>query len=128
VPDGSFVSARFELLQRLGAGGCGVVYRARDRESGDVVALKTLPDAEPAALLRFKREFRALADIHHPGLLPLYELRCEGAHWYFTMEIVDGVDFATWVRGAPEAASAFAATEAAAALAPTEPSAAIPPT
>ena len=92
-------SRRFEILRRLGAGGCGVVFEARDRERGGLVALKTLSQLEPRALYRFKREFRALADVSHPAVLPLYELLCEDETWFFTMELVDGVDFASWVRG-----------------------------
>jgi serine/threonine protein kinase len=51
----------YRLVQQLGEGGMGVVYRARDRESSVPVALKTMAHVEPTALLRFKNEFRALA-------------------------------------------------------------------
>ncbi|HTM23524.1 MAG TPA: serine/threonine-protein kinase, partial [Kofleriaceae bacterium] len=89
---------RFQLLARLGAGGMGVVYEALDRELDVRVALKALPDLHPDALLRFKNEFRALQDLHHPNLVHLGELFCEGHRWFFTMELVRGVDFLTWVR------------------------------
>jgi hypothetical protein len=75
----------------------GVVHRARDTERGEVVALKTMTHLDPAALLRFKREFRALADISHPNVVQLYELFSEGDHWFFTMELVDGGDLLTWI-------------------------------
>ncbi|HEX3849929.1 MAG TPA: protein kinase, partial [Polyangiaceae bacterium] len=89
---------RFVLEGRLGEGGMGVVYRARDSESTLPVALKTMAYVEPAALLRFKNEFRALADISHPNVVQLYEMVSEGDHWFFTMELLDGVDFLRWVH------------------------------
>src|SRR6188768_701762 len=92
---------RFELEAELGQGSMGVVYRARDRESSTLVALKTLTHIEPSALLRFKNEFRALADISHPHVVQLYEMVSEGDHWFFTMELLDGVDFMRWVRRGP---------------------------
>ena len=99
-PGGEFRgTARFELHRRLGAGGYGVVYEALDRARGEAVALKTLREREPEALYRFKREFRALADVHHDNLARLHELHSEGEQWFFTMELVDGVDFLAAVRG-----------------------------
>ncbi|MCA9686800.1 MAG: serine/threonine-protein kinase PknK, partial [Myxococcales bacterium] len=83
----------FELLDRLGAGSMGVVYLARDRNTGQRVALKTLHKLVPAALLRLKNEFRRVADLSHPNLVGLYELRSSGEHWYFTMEYIEGRSF-----------------------------------
>ncbi len=88
---------RFTLLERLGAGSMGEVYRARDQERGADVALKRLRDLDAARLYRFKREFRALADVVHPNLVTLYELFATGEGWFFTMELIDGVDFRRWV-------------------------------
>lgn len=89
---------RFVDEGRLGAGGMGVVHRARDLDRGEVVALKTMVRIDPEALLRFKKEFRALADISHPNVVQLYELFSEGEQWFFTMELLDGVDLLTWVQ------------------------------
>ncbi len=89
---------RFEVLGSLGSGAFGEVYRVRDRKLRTVVALKTLHRANPEAILRFKREFRALADVSHPNLVQLYELSSEEGQWFFTMELVDGVDFIAYIH------------------------------
>jgi eukaryotic-like serine/threonine-protein kinase len=96
--DGFRGTKRFVVEGRLGEGGMGVVHRVRDTERGEVLALKTVTRLDPGGLLRFKREFRALADITHPNIVQLYELFSEGDQWFFTMELVDGVDLLTWVR------------------------------
>lgn len=89
---------RFEILSRIGSGGMGVVYRARDRERDAVVALKTLRQMNAKALYRFKREFRSLQNLEHPNLIRLGELIEEEGHWFYTMELIKGVDFITYSR------------------------------
>ncbi len=76
----------------------GVVYLALDREHQARVALKTIAKMSAASLLRFKNEFRALADVVHPNLVPLFELMGGRDEWFFTMEHVDGVPFVDFVR------------------------------
>ena len=97
---------RFVLRETLGSGGMGVVYRAFDRQLGREVALKKLRTVTGRDLYRFKREFRALADIIHPNLVTLHELHTLGEDWFFTMELVEGVPFSQWVRHRPATARA----------------------
>jgi serine/threonine protein kinase/tetratricopeptide (TPR) repeat protein len=84
----------------------GVVYEAFDETNGAPVALKLLPIVSPDMLLRFKREFRAVADVRHPNLVRLGELVSEGSQWFFTMELVPGIDLMSYVRGVEPAARA----------------------
>ena len=91
-------SGRFEILERIGAGGMGTVYIAFDRERQEEVALKLLHTRDAEALYRFKKEFRALADVAHRNLVSLYELVVEDDQWFFTMEIVRGEGLFETVR------------------------------
>ncbi len=92
---------RFELIRRIGEGGFGIVYEALDRKRSAHVALKVLREAEGTNLYRFKREFRALADISHENLVGLDELLTDGHHWFFTMELVNGVSLVDYARPIP---------------------------
>ena len=83
------------------------VYEAFDEERGHRVALKTLKHASPEAVYRLKREFRVVADIPHPNLVQLYDLVVGNRGTSYSMEVVDGVDFATFVRGRGRATSSF---------------------
>jgi predicted ATPase len=91
---------RYDVTGVLGSGGMGTVYDAVDRDHGTRVALKTLTYLDAEGLLRFKAEFRMVADLSHPNLVALYELSCHDDLWFFTMERIEGVDFITWLRGA----------------------------
>src|SRR4249919_2856462 len=93
-----FGAGRFEVRGTLGAGGAGTVYRAYDRQLQREVALKLLRQASGRDLYRFKREFRARANIVHPNLAALHELHATEGDWYYTMELVEGVWFIDWVR------------------------------
>ncbi len=98
---------RFEIRQRIGTGGMGIVYGAFDREQERMVALKTLRRVDAKALLRFKNEFRALQDLEHPNLVSLGELFEEHGEWFFTMELVEGIDMLSYVHGGSVPAGAF---------------------
>jgi eukaryotic-like serine/threonine-protein kinase len=71
----------------------GVVYEAIDRERDGRVALKTFRGITSDAVLRLKDEFRVLQGVHHPNLVRLGELIEDRGQWFYTMELVDGVDF-----------------------------------
>ncbi len=88
----------YRLLRELGRGGMGVVYEAIHVVRGDRVALKLLPQVDGSRLYRFKREFRSAADLSHPNLIGLHSLEFDGVQWFFTMELVAGVDFLDYVR------------------------------
>jgi len=88
------------LERRVGAGGMGEVFAARKRDASSLVALKVLSELHATRLYRFKREFRALANVKHDNLIALDELVVlAGGQAFFTMELVDGVDFVEYVRG-----------------------------
>jgi eukaryotic-like serine/threonine-protein kinase len=91
-------TSRFLIQKRLGEGGFGVVYQAYDLERGSVVALKTLHHANAGDLYRFKKEFRSLAGLVHPNLAVLYELFSEQEQWFFTMEMINGINFLEYVK------------------------------
>lgn len=96
---GSVLGDRFELLDALGVGAFGEVYRARDRHSSGVdVAVKRLRRPGAHGLYRFKREFRALCETRHPNLVELHELFLDEDGAFFSMEMVSGTDFLRYVR------------------------------
>ena len=98
VPQAFTGTERFSVVARLGAGGMGVVYRVLDNERGVHVALKCMKKLGASALVRFKNEFRALQDVHHPNLVRLGELVQKDEDWFFTMELIEGCDFLSYVR------------------------------
>src|SRR5215471_14577459 len=83
----------YELISRLGAGGMGEVYRARDTRLGREVAVKVLPErvaSDPQALARFEREARAVASLSHPNILALHDYGRENGVTYAVMELLEG--------------------------------------
>jgi len=84
---------RYEILGEVGRGGMGIVFKARDRRLGRVVALKRLPDNlrnHPKAINLFLREARAAAALNHPNIVTLFDAGREGDTFYITMELLEG--------------------------------------
>jgi tetratricopeptide (TPR) repeat protein len=95
VLSGEVVGDRFEIERVAGAGGMGLVYRARDRLTGQRVALKTLHSEDPETRERFLREARVLADLHHPGVVSYVAHGIAGGgDLYLAMEWLEGEDLA----------------------------------
>ena len=89
---------RFEVRRVIGEGGMAIVYEAFDRDRQMPVALKTLRWVDAQSIFGLKTEFRARADLEHRNLVRLGELHHDEGYWFFTMELVKGVDFLEWVR------------------------------
>ncbi len=100
---------RFKLVRQLGSGGMGVVYEALDAATGARVALKTLHEQRSSFLLQLKREFRTVHGLKHPNLVELGELFQAGERWFFTMELVEGQDYTSWLHAADPASGDLSA-------------------
>jgi hypothetical protein len=104
-PTPTLLAGRYRLGRRLGAGATADVHEAFDTALGATVALKRFHAHTPGALRDLKAEFRTLADIHHPGLVKLFDLVVAPDAAFFTMELVEGVPFTEYMRSAsPEGA------------------------
>ena len=94
--------SRYEWIETLGQGGVGIVYKARDLELDEVVAIKVLsPDLakdDEAVLTRFKREINLNRKIKHPNVARMYDFGISGSYPYITMEFVPGKDLWTLIR------------------------------
>ena len=101
------ISGRYEILGEVGRGGMGIVYKARDRETGEVVALKVLKpeiSADPTVIQRFKNELRLARKITHKNVCRLHEFNRVGDVAYITMEFVEGESLRALLkkRGSPD--------------------------
>ena len=86
---------QLEILEFLGQGGMGAVYKARQKKLDRLVALKVLPSEssrDPAFAERFNREARALAHLNHPNIIAVHDFGEAGDLFYFIMEYADGVN------------------------------------
>ncbi|MEA2567977.1 MAG: eukaryotic-like serine/threonine-protein kinase [Actinomycetota bacterium] len=104
-PAGWPAVAGFEIVEELGRGGMGVVYKARQIKLGRLVALKMVlagAHAGPDALARFHKEAQAVASLQHPNIIQIHDLGQAGGLPYFSLEFIDGGSLAQQIDGRPQ--------------------------
>jgi serine/threonine protein kinase len=92
---------RYEIIEEIGRGGMGLVYKARDRRLGRIIALKRMPENlrdHPGAVQLFLGEAQAAARMNHPNIVTLYDADQENGHFFITMELLEGLPLNTMLQ------------------------------